>query len=375
MRQVTIFFTILSFLLMPLTGIQAEETDVYADSIVNNTTQVLSPSNALGAPDEVYADFLADDQYIKLDLGEGEEGIGNLTLHLYLLNYGAYARVEFYDVNDDLLDDWWDLIPIGVTELEIPYTGTEPYRYVRVNSTEEEVWKLDAVEVLELNVVEEDPAEEEEETETEVEVEPTDQGRLITLPDDGDPDTQYDSAVYFVGDENKRHAFPNDTVYYSWWEDFDDVEEISAEEMADYPLGANVTVRPGTHLVKLQTSPKVYAVEPGAVLREIMSEEIATDLYGAEWSTRVVDIADGFWGNYTVGEEISAAVHPTGTLILSPAGEFVYLSNGNYYSVAGATWVSLRFRTEFFIGIGEDIFSLYIDGGSLGLVTTIQYPY
>lgn len=373
MRQLTIFFTIASFLLMPLTGIQAEETDAYADSIVTVTNEVVFSSNALGAPDGVYADYLDKDQYIKFDLGEGEEGIGDLKLYAYMLNFGATLRVDFYDASDGLLDEWSYAFQIGDSEVTVDYEGTDAYRYVRVNSVEEEVWKLDAIEVLELAVVEEE-TEEVEEVE-EVVVEPTDQGRLITLPDDGDPATQYDSAVYFVGDENKRHAFPNDTVYYSWWENFDDVEVIDADEMAAYPLGANMTVRPGTHLVKIQSSPKVYAVEPNSVLREIMSEEIAIDLYGAEWSTRVVDIADGFWGNYSVGEQIAAAVHPSGTLILSPAGEFVYLSNGNYYSVAGATWVSLRFRTEFFLGIGEDIFSLYIDGGNLGLVTTVQYPY
>jgi len=363
---------------MPLAGLHAEDADVYADSLVTYTNEVLAPSNALGAPDSAYADFLDKDQYIKVDLGEGEEGIGNLTLHLTILGYGATIRVEFYDADDGLLDEWWEAIPLGTSELAVTYQGTDPYRYLRLTSTEEEVIKLDAIEVLELNVVEEEVVEEETETEaeeTEVEIEPTDQGRLITLPDDGDPTTQYDTAVYFVGDEDKRHAFPNDTVYFSWFQDFDDVEEITSEEMSDYPLGANITFRSGTYLVKLQTSPKVYAIEPNSVLREIMSEEIAEDLYGADWADRVVDIADGFWGNYTVGDAIEAAVHPSGTLLLSPGGEFVYLSNGNYYSVAGGHWDAMGFITDNALAVSEDIFSLYVDGGALGLVTTVQYPY
>jgi len=377
MRQITIFFTILSFLVMPVAGLHAEETaDAYADSLVNYTTQVLNPSNAIGAPDSAYADFMAEDHYIKLDLGEGEEGIGDLKIYLYLFSYGATVKVEFYDESDGLLDEWTEMIPIGTPELTADYTGTEPYRYVRINSIEDELWKIDAVEVMELYTAPVEEVIEEETVVEEVIVEPTDQGRLITLPDDGDASTQYDTAVYFVGSDDKRHAFPNDTIYFSWFENFDDVVEIGAEEMSDYSLGGNITIRPGTHLVKLQSSPKVYAVEPGAALRELMSEEVAGDLYGDEWADRVVDIADGFWGNYEIGDQIAAAVHPSGTVLVpNSTGEVLYLNNGVYYSLSGAVHDSMRFNDDFYTQVEDEIFSLYVDGGDLGLVTTVQYPY
>ena len=356
---------------MPLVGLQAEETDAYANSIVTVTNEVLFSSNALGAPDGSYADYMDRDQYIYFDLGEGEEGIGDLKLYITLLNWGAGFNVDFYDVNEGLLDTWSYAIQPGDTEVTADYEGSEAYRYVKVTAYENEVWKLDAIEVLELNVVEEEA-----EVEViEVEPEPTDQGRLVSLTDDGNPDTQYDTAVYFVGDQNKRHAFPNETVYFSWFENYDDVEEIDQTEMDQYSLGGNVTIRPGTKLIKIQSSPDVYAVEPGGVARKITSEEIAITLYGAEWADRVVDVADGFWGNYTKGDDITSAVHPSGSLLVSPAGEFVYLSNGNYYSVAGATWASMRFVNDNFIWIGEDIFSLYVDGGELELATSVMYPY
>lgn len=359
---------------MPMVGLRAEETDAYADSIISVTNEVLASTNALGAPDQAYADFMDKDQYIYFDLGEGEEGVGDLKLYIYLLNFGATFRVDFYDADEELLDAWSYAIQPGDIEVTADYDGTAAYRYVKVNATEEEVWKLDAIEVLELYTEPEEVPEEVPEEEAPGLGENS-VGRLITLPDDGDSTTQYDSAVYVIGADGKRHAFPNETVYFSWFEDYDDVEVIPADEMSDYSLGHNVTIRPGTHLIKLQTSPKVYAVESGSLLREITTEEIAIDLYTENWNTLVVDVADGFWANYTLGDQITAAVHPSDTILQTPFGEIVYLSNSVYYSLPSNGLVDLRLQNDFYIPVREDIFSLYVDGGQLAITSEMQYPY
>ena len=84
------------------------------------------------------------------------------------------------------------------------------------------------------------------------------------------------SAVYYLDDENIRHVFSTRTVFDSWYGgDFSEVATVSKEFLASLPLGKNITVRPGTSLVKIQTSPKVYAIEPGGVLRQITDEAIA----------------------------------------------------------------------------------------------------
>ncbi|MFH1315360.1 MAG: hypothetical protein ABIH67_03095 [Candidatus Uhrbacteria bacterium] len=380
MRQITIFFIIITFLLMPAVGLRAEEVDAYADSLVTYTNQVLSPSNALGAPDSTYADFLNQDHYIKVDLGIGEEGVGDLKLYNTILAWGATVRVEFYDAEDNLLQTWSKMFDVGVTETIADYTGTDPYRYVRITSIEEEVWKLDALEVLELYVDEEEAVVEDEIVEAEEETDPglgeNSVGRLIKMIDDGNPETTYDTAVYVIGSDGKRHAFPSESVFFSWWQDFEDVEEVAQDEMDTYPLGRNVTIRPGTNLVKIQSSPKVYAIEPGAILREIASEEVAFDLYGSQWADRVVDIADGFWANYSVGNPISVAIHPSGTVMVPlSTGEVLYLNNGVYYSMSGVIHDGMRFNGDFYTGVVDDIFSLYLDGGQLELVTSVQYPY
>ncbi len=111
-------------------------------------------------------------------------------------------------------------------------------------------------------------------------------------------------SVYYLGQDQKRHAFPNEQVYKSWYTDFSEVRTISDQELATYSLGANVTYKPGTRLVKITTDPKVYAVARGGVLRWVESENIAQTLYGSQWARQVDDIPDSFFSNYRVGEPI-----------------------------------------------------------------------
>lgn len=108
------------------------------------------------------------------------------------------------------------------------------------------------------------------------------------------------SSVYFV-ESGKRYAFPNEHVFKSWYADFSSVITVSDAELASYQLAGNVTYRPGTRLVKIQTDPRVYAVSRYGVLRWVTSESIAGMLYGQNWNTKVDDIADTFFTNYLIG--------------------------------------------------------------------------
>ncbi len=114
-------------------------------------------------------------------------------------------------------------------------------------------------------------------------------------------------AVYYQGVDGKRHAFPSDKVYFSWYENFDGIQTVDGTALASIPLGANVTYRPGVKLVKFETVNKVYAVARGGVLRWVTSESAAREVYGADWSTKVNDISDVFFGNYSFGADIAGA--------------------------------------------------------------------
>lgn len=114
-------------------------------------------------------------------------------------------------------------------------------------------------------------------------------------------------AVYYSGGDGRRHAFPNERTYFSWYADFSGVKTVDAAAMASLPLGANVTYRPGSRLVKFPTVPKVYAVSAGGTLRWVTTEAAAVALYGAGWNAQVDDLSEAFYGDYRFGTDIAAA--------------------------------------------------------------------
>ena len=129
---------------------------------------------------------------------------------------------------------------------------------------------------------------------------------LIKLPDDNNPLTQVDSTVYYCGLDGRRYVFPNPSTYFSWYSSYDNIQIISATDMAAIPLGANnVTIRPGTRLVKFDSSPRVYAVAQDGVLRWVVDEATAIALYGVDWNDWVVDVSDAFFSNYSFGDDIT----------------------------------------------------------------------
>lgn len=132
---------------------------------------------------------------------------------------------------------------------------------------------------------------------------------LYKIQDDSNPATTHDTAVYAIDSEGKRRPFTNETVYFSWFDSFSEVVEITPEAMADIPLGASMPMHHGTWLVKIQSANDVYAVERGNVLRRIPDEATAELFYGPDWATRVRDLPPTDWPRYTVGEDLSL-IHP-----------------------------------------------------------------
>ncbi|MBI4437656.1 hypothetical protein HY631_01760 [Candidatus Uhrbacteria bacterium] len=139
--------------------------------------------------------------------------------------------------------------------------------------------------------------------------EQADQGGLIKMACDETQAVDVNDpckAVYFYGGDGKRHAFPNEKVFFTWYDDFDSVVIVSDDYMGDITLGANVTYRPGSRMVKFQSVRTVYMVSRGGVLRAVVSEEVARDFYGDTWNQFIDDISDAFFGNYSFGEDVDA---------------------------------------------------------------------
>jgi len=112
------------------------------------------------------------------------------------------------------------------------------------------------------------------------------------------------AAVYYYGSDGGRYCFPNEKIFFTWYANFYNVRTISDNQLAAIPLRGNVTYKPGLKMVKITSAPRVYAVERGAILRWVVSEEAATALYGADWRKDVDDINVSLFVNYKVGSNI-----------------------------------------------------------------------
>lgn len=141
--------------------------------------------------------------------------------------------------------------------------------------------------------------------------------------------TDGNSAVYYLHTDMKRYVFPNEATYKSWYADFSSVVTVSQSELQSYTIGPTIVLRAGTKLAKVTTDPKVYAVEPGGVFRWVGDATIAQTLFGDNWASRVVDIPDVFFSDYTVGSPINSNNYPSGSLIKSASSSDIYYVDGS----------------------------------------------
>jgi hypothetical protein len=165
-------------------------------------------------------------------------------------------------------------------------------------------------------------------------------------------------AVYYYGSDAKRYVFPNENTFFSWFMDFSSVKTITDAELAAVQIGGNMTMRPGTKLVKITTDPKVYAVTKCGTLHWVESESVAISLFGSDWARRVVDVPDAFFVNYSVGSSIPSAVHPNGSLV-------------SYASEPGMTYVVWNGMKRKLVGAGMSA-NMYNPANVIS--TTIAYP-
>ena len=72
------------------------------------------------------------------------------------------------------------------------------------------------------------------------------------------------STVYYFGADEKRYGFPNESTYFTWYDDFDSVVTISTDEMNLIPFAGMVTYFPhwdaqeDTRLLEITGRDQVY---------------------------------------------------------------------------------------------------------------------
>lgn len=113
-------------------------------------------------------------------------------------------------------------------------------------------------------------------------------------------------AVYYYGEDGKRHAFPNESTFYTWYDDFDDVIEVSSDFMSSISIGENVTYRPGSVLVKFESSSAIYAIEAERTLRQYKTWSLLEEDYGDDAADFIVTLSDSLYSNYDLGSKIDS---------------------------------------------------------------------
>lgn len=125
--------------------------DPYGDAVASGTTAtVLNASAALGAPDGQAATLLGLlNTALVLDLGQGEEGTGDLRVYYQGLSLALVAQVDFLKADGTFIgSSSLHLVELGLgTHVAVAtYPGNQPYRYVRLRGALLALYLVDAVE-------------------------------------------------------------------------------------------------------------------------------------------------------------------------------------------------------------------------------------
>lgn len=113
------------------------------------------------------------------------------------------------------------------------------------------------------------------------------------------------AAVYAPMPDGSRRVFPNAHTWNTWYENGSScIQTVTDDVLATMPLTGVITAKPGVSLLKIQSDPRVYAVEAPNRIRWIASEDAAKSLYGEQWQNKVVDIDESLLSSYQYGAPI-----------------------------------------------------------------------
>ncbi|MEK9157373.1 MAG: hypothetical protein AAB448_04600 [Patescibacteria group bacterium] len=119
------------------------------------------------------------------------------------------------------------------------------------------------------------------------------------------------STIYYIDSSLMRRPFFDAQTYFTYQDDFDTVITVADDALAEFVMGAPMLPKAGVVLVKIQSVAKVYMVEEDAYgdmwLRWITSEDVAEEMFGAYWSSYVVDVDVTLFTRYEEGEDVDVA--------------------------------------------------------------------
>lgn len=115
------------------------------------------------------------------------------------------------------------------------------------------------------------------------------------------------NSIYYVGDDMKRHPFWGPKSFFTYADSFDEVIWVTDATLSTMTIGTPMLPKAGVVLVKIQSDPKVYAIDENKTLRWVPDEETAITLYGSSWSDYVIDLQPTIFANFTVGDDMTTS--------------------------------------------------------------------
>ncbi|MBT3230604.1 Ig-like domain-containing protein [Candidatus Uhrbacteria bacterium] len=125
--------------------------------------------------------------------------------------------------------------------------------------------------------------------------------------------SSYFSTVYYLDTDTEtneivRRPFMDAQTFFTYQDNFDNVKTVTDATLTTITLGYPMLPNPGVVLIKIQSDPKVYAIDSdGTTIRWIASEEVANTLYGDDWSQYIIDIEATFFPRFTQGGDVDEA--------------------------------------------------------------------
>ncbi len=113
------------------------------------------------------------------------------------------------------------------------------------------------------------------------------------------------SAVYYISSENKSYSFPNEKIYFSWFNDFNHVQNINSANLETYDYAGNIKYKPQTYenldyilmngtLVKQKDSPGYFYINNGN--KRVFTTMEAFESNGFQYQNAIIaDISSYPW--------------------------------------------------------------------------------
>ncbi|MFH1767363.1 MAG: hypothetical protein ABH826_04745, partial [Patescibacteria group bacterium] len=135
----------------------------------------------------------------------------------------------------------------------------------------------------------------------------------ISVVDPGDYITSPSFAtVYYIDSNWVRHPFMESQIFFTWQDSFNNVRVVTDATLPTLTLGTPMLPKPGVVLTKIQSDFNVYAEEVDStsafkpILRQIISESVATGIYGTNWAAYVIDVPVTLFNRFNFGQNIDS---------------------------------------------------------------------